>query len=127
MDSGVDFRQALLLFRWQHFQDWLGRSLGIALADEAVEETAHLIVFALRHRVELVIMTLRTLHGEAEECGRGRVDAINEILDTVVFINNSAFVGGRIVAQEAGGDLLFLARIWQEVTRELPGDEVAVG
>ncbi len=104
-----------------------GGSLGVATTCQAVEECRKFVVFPLSHGVELVLVALGTLHGEPQECGGSGVDAINEVLDAVVLIDDSAFVGSGIVAKKSGSHLLWVGSPRQQIARQLPGNEIAVG
>ena len=74
-----------------------------------------------------MVVALGALHGQAEEGSGGGVDAIDEILDAVVFIDDSAFVGGRVVAKKARRGFLLIGSIGEEIAGHLPGNELVIG
>ena len=68
-----------------------------------VEEGIQLEVFLLRDRVELVVVALGALQGEAEHGGGDGIDLVHGVVDAVFLGDGAALVGVHAVAQEAGG------------------------
>ena len=91
---------------------------------DAVEEREELVVLALRDRIVLVIVAAGAADREAEPDGRGRLDAIDDILDAILLVDDAGFVGHHVIAIEAGRDLLIERRIGQQVAGELLDGEL---
>ena len=91
-----------------------------------VEHRKQLVVLALRDGVVLVVMALGAAHGKSQKHRARRRHPVTHRFHTELFrVGPALFVDERI-AVEPGGDLLFEARIFEQVTRELFEDELIV-
>ena len=78
----------------------------------------------LRNGVELVRVATGAGERDAQQHGAQRFGAVEVVLGLKLRRNGAALGRGRIHPHEAGGDALFERCIGEQVTRELPGDEV---
>ena len=91
-----------------------------------VDERKHPVVLLLRERIELVVVTLGALDGEAQHALADGVHAVEHRIHAELLRIDSAFLVDHRVAQKAGGDNLFLRRVWQLIARQLLDDELIV-
>ena len=90
-----------------------------ALLRQLIEVREELIELALRQRVKLVIVALSTSSRQSHPHGRGRADAVGDVLGAVLFGSDTGLLGNHVIAVEPGRDPLFDRRIWQQVAGEL--------
>ena len=90
-----------------------------AALGDVVEEGVELVILALRDRVELVVVALRTADGQPEPDGAGGVHAVDDVGGVVLLGDRPPFVVDHVVAVEPAGDLLREQRARQEVAGEL--------
>ena len=121
-----DDRQSSCLLLVESPQRWSGSTFGISIPNEVVEKTGELVVLTLGHWIVLVVMALGALQRQSHHGRRGGIDAIHEILDSIVLIDNSTFIRCRIISQETGRDLLFDRSLGKQIARDLPNDEIAI-
>src|ERR1041385_4848785 len=74
-----------------------------------------------------MVVTLAASDGQAEECGAGRVDAIEDGLNAELFLVDTAFLIDLGVTMEAGGNLLLDSCVRQHIARELLEDKLVKG
>ena len=92
-----------------------------------VDVREHPVVVALADRVELVIVALGALHGQAQHGLADGVHAVEHGLHAeLLWVGPALFVDHR-VAQEAGSDALLLGRVRQQVARDLLDHEAVIG
>ena len=84
------------------------------------------VVVLLRQRVVLVIVALGTLHGQAHEYRRNRVDLVGDIGDAVFLGDRATLVRVHAVAQKAGCQPRLIRRIWKQVPGQLFDNELVV-
>jgi hypothetical protein len=70
------------------------------LVGDVLEEAEELVVLALRDRVVLVVVAAGALHRQAEEHGRGGVNAVGHVLDAVLLRDDPALGVMDLVAEE---------------------------
>ena len=90
-----------------------------ALLGDVVEEGEEPVELVLRDRVELVAVAAGAGQRQAQPDGRGRVDAVDDVLDGVLLGDDAPFAVAAMVAVEAGRDLLVERRAGQQVAGEL--------
>ena len=84
-----------------------------------VEEREKLVELALRNRVVLVVVALRTAHRETEPHLARGANAIHHRRDAKLLLIDPAFLVRECVPVEACGDLLLHSRVREQITREL--------
>src|SRR5207249_986957 len=84
-----------------------------------VQEGEKLVIFALRDRVELVIVALATTDRQPEEDRAGGIDAIDDRLDPELLDVDAAFLIAKRIAVEAGRHLLALRGVGEQIAGEL--------
>ena len=98
---------------------------GIAVLDHAatlrqIVEVGHQAVeVALRERIELVVVTTGTTHGQAQPDRGCRFHAIRRILHQELLENDSALRVRAMVPVESGGDQLVECRLGQQIAGKL--------
>src|SRR5262249_21298211 len=92
-----------------------------------VEEGEELVELALGDGVVLMIVTLSTADGQAEEDAAGGVDAINDELVAELLLIDAAFLVEQRVAMEAGRDFLVSRPLRDQVAGNLVDDELIEG
>ena len=65
-------------------------------------------------------MTTAAIKSESHPNGSCCFRHIHDIVDAVFFSNSTAFPIDRMISQETSSEFLFLSRIWEEVTSNLP-------
>ncbi len=73
-----------------------------------------------------MVVTVGTLKCEGEERLSKRVGPVRDVLDAVFLLDDASLLRDLVIAVEAGGQYLFLGGIGQQVTGQLPGDELIV-
>ena len=91
------------------------------------EERRQLIVLLLTDGIVFVFVTPRALHREAEKCRGKRVGPIGHVFDPKLLRHAAAFDFLRVQSAEGGCQNLFVRGVRQQITRELPSDELVVG
>ena len=86
---------------------------------DRIEVRRELIVFALRERIEFVIVAAAAVEGQPHPDGAGRLDAVLHVIDARLLGDAAAFAIDHVVAMKAGGDELRRRRIRQQVAGEL--------
>ena len=97
-----------------HLQERLGHLcliVGNNLVGHVVEKGCKLIVVSLTDRIVFMIVTSSALHGHREKDGRRGVNAIGNVLNVILFLNDSAFRRQHMIATEARGNSLTDGRI----------------
>ena len=89
-----------------------------------VQERHHLIVGTMRHRIELVRMTLRASEGEAEPCGGGGIYPVDHRVKPKLQRVDAALLVDHRVAMKAGGNALGLRGVGQQVAGDLLDGEL---
>ena len=97
---------------------------GDAILRDLVEEGHERVVVFLLERVVFVVVTAVAGHGEAEPCGGGCVDTVEEADIALFFGDCAAFTIEHVVAVETGGDEVVLGWVWKEVASELLDGEL---
>ncbi len=75
-----------------------------------VEEGEHLVILGLRQRIELVIVALGALNGQAEDALADGVHAVEHRFHAELLRIDAALLVNHRVAQKAGGHDLILRR-----------------
>ena len=88
------------------FQHATGRGLAMAVFHRVVEEGEKLVILALADGIELVVMTLRAAHGQAEENRAESVHAIHHRFDAELLWVDAALLIDLRVPVESGRNLL---------------------
>ena len=88
------------------------------------EEGRHRIEVLLREWVELVVVALRAVGGQAEVDPAHGLHAVGGVVGEVLFDDRTAFVGRRVATLEAGRDALVLGRVREQVAGELLDGEL---
>ena len=131
----IDFRvrplDALLLRGRRHVED--GRDLTTASGAtrtaglrQLIEDVIECIVVLLRNRVVLVIVTPGAGKREPEPHRRGRLDAVEHVLDSSLLGDPAALAVEHVVAVKPARELLRRRRIRQLITRQLFNRELVV-
>ena len=106
---------------------FLGRVNGDVGLVVVIEESEELVILFLRQRVELVIVALGALDGQAEDALADGVHAVEHgVHAELLRIDAALFVNHRI-AQIAGGDDLILRGVGQQIAGQLLHDETVIG
>src|SRR5205809_3603103 len=98
---------------------------GVAVLDRlpllrtVVEESEELTELLVSDRVVFVVVTASATDRQPEPNGRGRVDAIDDVLDGILFRDDPAFRVAPVVAIESGGDRLSERGARQHVAGDL--------
>ena len=92
-----------------------------------VQEGEDAVVLLLLERIELVVVALRALNGDAEDALPDRVHPVEHGFHAELLGVDAPLLVDHRVAQKAGGDDLVLRRSGQEVARNLLDDELVVG
>ena len=83
------------------------------------KESRKAVEVALGVRIEFMVVTLATTHRRAHPDGRRRADAVGGVFGQVLLVLRAALVGRLQLAVVAGGYVLPIRRIWQQITRQL--------
>ena len=78
----------------------------LPLLRHVVEVGEELVELLLRERIVLVVVAAGAAERQAEPHGRGRLHAVDDVLDGVLLGDDAAFGVAAVVAVEAGGDPL---------------------
>ena len=105
-----------------HGRSALAETLSLVLG--VVEDRKEGIVIALADRIELVVVALGTIHGEAQPDAAGGIDAIGHALEAVLFHRIRLPPGLRGVAVEAGGEALLVRGTGEHVAGQLLNGEL---
>ena len=97
------------------------------MLSHVVEIREELIELLLRERIELVVVASRARDRQAHEHRGGRVHAIDDVFDRVLFGNDAAFRVAAVITIEPGGDLLVQRSVGQQVAGQLLDRELVVG
>jgi hypothetical protein len=129
LDSGTKLRDAGLIVVRQHRDDRrrVPAPRLVALVLRAIEVGEEPVVLALGNRIVFVAMALGTFHREAEPDRRGRLDAIDDVFDAVLLVDDAALVGSAVVAVEARRDALGSGRVLEEIPGHLLDGEAVEG
>ena len=95
-----------------HQRDGVADAAVFADFGDVVEEGEELVVVALRDRVELVVVAAGAFDREAEPGRADGADAVGDVFDAVLLVDDAAFGVDDVVAAEAGGDALIERRRW---------------
>ncbi len=79
----------------------------------AVEISRQLIKLFLRQRIVFVVVAPRATKRQPHKHGRGRIHAIYDVFDSVLFGHDAAFGVDAMVAIEGRGDALIERRVRQ--------------
>ena len=124
LESGFDLARLAEDFRPLHLL--LGRVYRDVRLVRVVEEREHPVVLFLLQRIELVVVTLGALDGDAEDSFSDGVYAVKHgFHPKLLGIDAALFVDHR-VAQKPRGDDLTLGRVRQHVAGNLFDDELVV-
>ena len=74
-----------------------------------------------------MIMAAGAFGGQAEQGGAGRADAVGDVFDAILLVDDAAFGVDDVITVEGRGQPLCVRRIRQQVAGELFGDELAEG
>ncbi len=91
-----------------------------------VQKREHPVILFLRERIELVVVALRALDGEAENAFADGVHAVEHRLHAELLGIDAAFLVDHRVAQKAGGHDLILRGVRQQIAGDLLDDELVV-
>ena len=98
--------------------------LGRAALRHAVEGVEQAVVVALGDRIILVIVALGARHRQAEPGRGGRVDAVEQVHEPLLFGDRAPFAVQQMIAVESAGDSLLDRRLGQQVAGQLPDREL---
>ena len=116
-----------LLFQPGDFALFVGSVGGVGGFAGAVEEGEDAVVFLLSEGVEFVAVALGALHGETEDGFADGVHAVDDAFDAELFGIGATFLVGHGMTEEAGGDVVVLGGVGEEIAGDLADDEVVVG
>ena len=91
------------------------------------EEGGHGVVVTLRPGIELVVVALAAVRGEAHVNPAHRLHAVRRHVHQVLLVDGAAFVCGDVATLEAGGDELRFGWVRQEITGDLFNGELVEG
>ena len=94
---------------------------------ESLEDRPHRIVFALRQRVEFVVVARGAARGESEPDLRRRVEAVGRVACLHLVLDRAALGRREMIAVVTRGDELIEPRVGQHVASELLDGELVEG
>ena len=74
-----------------------------------------------------MVVTAAAVKGEAHPGGADGFGHVHDVVDAVFFRDGSAFSVNGMIAEESGGELLFVGGVGQEVACDLPNGEIIEG
>ena len=118
--------QFLVLLHGRHLDHRRGVAVARlhALVRVDVEIGVKLIVLLLRNRIVLVVVALRAFHRQTKPDIGGRLDPVDVVFHTVLFVDRPALVGRAMVAVEPGSHLLRKRGILQLIPCQLLNGEI---